>query len=143
MYSEIMRSTGTKSAELRSSIAQWLGLPLVALVAALWLAPSIAGTASVVSESSSARNGLLEKGVAVLAAESFAQATGHTAEQHDHRDPSDHGGYGCEGIDCSGVANLALRDSRPFPLGPQPAVRSNSPVAHLTQPPLRPPRSAV
>jgi hypothetical protein len=146
MDSETKHAIDTQSAELRSSVARWFGLPLVALLAALWFAPSIAGTTDVVSqlsEPSSAWNGLVEKGMAVLAADPLVRATDRAAEWHNHRDQSAHGSYGCDGIDCSGVANLALRDIRPSPPGPPPTVKSDSSVDHLAQPPLRPPRSAV
>lgn len=146
MNHETKRPMATQSAILSRTTARWFGLPLIALVAALWYAPSTAGTFELGpqrSEFSPVRDKLFEHGTAVLAASSIVQALGRTAEQHDHRNQNDHSGYGCNGIDCSGVADIALRGiSPPLPTPPL-SIKPGTPVNHLARPPLRPPRNAV
>ena len=118
-------------------------LPLVVLVAVVLLGPSIEGTTDPVSQRSGAwsmSSDLFESGTAVLEVHSPASILDHAANRHDHRDPNSHGDYGCDGIDCSGMMDLALGDSeRSLPEFPS-SADPGTPIARLAQPPLRPPR---
>lgn len=116
---------------------------LVVSVAVVLFALGIVGTTETVSQRSgtwSMPSDLFESGTAVLEVDTPASILDRAAKRHDHRDPNSHGEYGCDGIDCSGTMNLALRDSERFLPDFPSSADPGTPIARLAQPPLRPPR---
>lgn len=124
----------------------WAGLPLVALLLAVWFAPGFVGATDPISqlpEPWSTSSDLFEGGTVVLNADLPAIISDRVAMQHDHRNSNHHSGDGCDGIDCSAVTDPALRDTEPLLPDAPPSAKPGTPVDHLAQPPLRPPRIPV